>query len=411
MPKLRASYAQAMIEAGEVGPSGSETFRDQSLRRLTSHAGSGASHILPMDRAGEGLYCGLRQGALDYFSEYSITWWLSRDEAVSRRAAGVVGLPTGHLTSSQLACVNHLEPARNHVEIALQVARQVDPSVDRVLFVPGERGFVAFEWLPKRDLLNESTRRTRGANVTSLDALMLGQRRSGKIVVLAFEWKFLETYGQQAVARVSKAGTDRLARYQALLDDPSCPVKRRDPGTFFYEPYYQLMRQTLLAWQMTRDAIEGWPTIDDWRHVQVIPAGNLKLRRHVPHAVSDYAGHKTLESAWRSVLKSPNRYRVVTPTDLMPTDVPAAWHDWRRWARSALRHVGSTVLAQDSRVQLSALGVSSSATIRATASKMCSRRVNISASRTSACRANPVSIPSHSDALRHSPTRVSNAAA
>ena len=101
--------------------------------------------------------------------------------------------------------------------------------------------------------------------------------------------------------------------------------------SFFYEPYYQLMRQTLLAWQLTREKLDGWPKIDDWLHVHVIPVGNTRLRNHVPRAVSDLKGHETLESAWRSFLKRPERYRLLTPTDLIPTEVPAAWRDWRRW--------------------------------------------------------------------------------
>jgi hypothetical protein len=257
----------------------------------------------------------------------------------------------------------------------------VDASLHRVLFVPGESGFVAFEWLPTRDLLNESARRTRGANVTSLDALMLGQRTNGQIVILAIEWKFLETYGQQAVPRVSRAGTDRLARYQALLDDSNCPLKPRDPATFFYEPYYQLMHQTLLVWQMTREPPDGWPKIHDWLHIQIIPAGNVTLLGHVPRAVSDFAQHETMESAWRSVLKRPKRYRVMTPAQLIPSTVPREWHDWRKWLKG--RYARSTIRSRSSsRFASFLLRIGT----RATASKMRSRDANTSAGARSDCR-------------------------
>ena len=72
-----------------------------------------------MGRAPEALHEQIRQRTLDYFDEYKIKWWLSRDEANIRRAAKVSGLPTGHLTSSQVACVNHHEPARKDEELAL----------------------------------------------------------------------------------------------------------------------------------------------------------------------------------------------------------------------------------------------------------------------------------------------------
>jgi Restriction Endonuclease associating with ARP len=306
-------------------------FRAAEISRLCQHAGSDDSHILPMERAGEGLYEGFRQDAIDYFSDYSIKWWLSEQEATERKKTRFTEHPTGHLTSSQLACVNHLEPARTDEALALQIARAIDPTLRRVLPIPDEGGFVAFEWLPTKDLLNESSRRTRGANVTSLDALMLGERSNGDAVILAIEWKYLETYGHRKVAQVSPAGTDRLARYKTLLEDPGCPIKPGDPLRLFYEPYYQLMRQTLLAWQLTRFPPDDWPEVGDWLHVHVIPAGHLRLRNHVPRDADWYQGHMTLESAWRSFLKKPERYRLLTPTSLVPADVPDDWSEWRVW--------------------------------------------------------------------------------
>jgi hypothetical protein len=58
-------------------------------------------------------------------------------------------LPTGHLNSSQVACVNHLEPARVDGEIALAVARNVEPRVVEVRDT-GVNGYVSFEWIGSR---------------------------------------------------------------------------------------------------------------------------------------------------------------------------------------------------------------------------------------------------------------------
>jgi hypothetical protein len=53
-------------------------------------------------------------------------------------------LPTGHLNSSQVACVNHLEPARLDSQLARSVARNVDETFVDALPVE-DGGFVAYE--------------------------------------------------------------------------------------------------------------------------------------------------------------------------------------------------------------------------------------------------------------------------
>jgi hypothetical protein len=86
------------------------------------------------------------------------------------------------------------------------------------------------------------------------------------------------------------------------------------------------MRQTLLAWQIAEHHEGG---VDDWLHVHVVPEGNdamRKPRKELAATVGDLAAQ------WRSLLKEPDRYRVVTPTDLLveiPPDVaPVGWREW-----------------------------------------------------------------------------------
>jgi len=52
-----------------------------------------------------------------------------------------------------------------------------------------------------------------------------------------------------------------------------------------FDPYTQLMRQTLLAWQIAQ---HRHLDIDHWLHVHVIPAGNTAMRR--PRTARDLAG-------------------------------------------------------------------------------------------------------------------------
>ena len=57
--------------------------------------------------------------------------------------------PTGHMLSSQIACVNHLYPIRNDHEAVLSVARRIDPAIEGVELLGNDneawRGYVSFE--------------------------------------------------------------------------------------------------------------------------------------------------------------------------------------------------------------------------------------------------------------------------
>ena len=100
-----------------------------------------------------------------------------------------------------------------------------------------------------------------------------------------------------------------------------------DRRSLFYEPYDQLMRQTLLAWQMV-ERHEFAAT--DWVHVQVIPAGNTALRGR-GGAPPELAGHG-LADVWRAVLRDPGRYQLLSPTEVVAgvKRIPR-WSAWSTW--------------------------------------------------------------------------------
>jgi hypothetical protein len=59
--------------------------------------------------------CG-RDSALRFFNANGIRWWTYTDERGDR--------PTSLLRSSQVACVNHLEPGRLNERLAIALGRQ-----------------------------------------------------------------------------------------------------------------------------------------------------------------------------------------------------------------------------------------------------------------------------------------------
>lgn len=129
------------------------------------------------------------------------------------------------------------------------------------------------------------------------------------------------------VARCATPTTKRIAStYRKLIEAEDSPLLPAAPERFFYEPYEQLMRQTLLAAAVAADPETPERT---WVHVHVIPAENLELRTRVKQAVPLLEGN-TLDETWRGALSALERYRVVTPSDVVPASVPASWAAWRR---------------------------------------------------------------------------------
>jgi len=311
-------------------------------------------HILPYALVKETLHERMRDSAIAFFDRHRIKWWTSRYDVRPKRKkqqgqaevlTGVTGvaasksqpppnneaepeLPTGHLNSSQVACVNHLEPARCDRDVARHLLRNIDPAFVETYPVEDD-GYVAYEWIGDKDYLGEPGARVRGANVTSLDALMLAGRDDGTRVLVPFEWKYLESYGPKSVAKTEKV--NRVARYRRLLEKPDSPICVEDINWLFYEPYYQLMRQTLLAWQMVKHNDHKFGA-KDWLHVHVAPDRNEALRSGGRGAVKLIGS--TMEEKWRSVLKEPRRYRLMTPERLIESiGESGRWEAWRGWLR------------------------------------------------------------------------------
>lgn len=125
--------------------------------------------------------------------------------------------------------------------------------------LPIESGqYVAFEWIGEENYLGEKIsrngKRTRGANFTSADAIVMFERIDGKRQIALIEWKYTESYGG-APLKIAKSGADRTTIYEPLFKRHDCPINKDLLPNFdalFYEPFYQLMRQQFLAHEMER---------------------------------------------------------------------------------------------------------------------------------------------------------------
>jgi len=250
---------------------------------------------LPVGYAAYNLLPDARE-ALAEFAAKKIAWH-------AQTAAG----PTNHLLSSQVQCVNVLEPLAHDADrLRATFAPWLDVT-DPLEVEPGR--LVAYEFIGAADHLNEAVGdlRSRGANCTSVDAAIRYRTSDGRIELALIEWKYVEVYGGHELSP-DKRGI-REGRYRSLWEAPDSPL-RMDLVPYddmFVEPFYQLMRQQLLAHELEKarelDA-------DVVRIVHVSPASNLALRGSLNRDVHRAIGADVFE-VWRALLRRPDRFIAV----------------------------------------------------------------------------------------------------
>jgi len=235
---------------------------------------------------------------LDYFQKNRIAWWNGR--------------LTNHTLSSQVACLNHLFPIRKDKAAVLAVIQHVCPEIIDVLPITTDnydRAFIQFETVSDSDHLNELTS-TRGSNCTSIDALIYGVHKDGRTILFPIEWKYVEVYGNDDKSKGDK-GLTRLGRYTNLINT-SKQLQSTNQGVYYFEPFYQLMRQTLWAEQMIANRSTEIIKADDYIHLHIIPSENNDL------LLKTYpASGQNMENTWRSCVRDQSKYRIITPANLL----------------------------------------------------------------------------------------------
>lgn len=298
------------------------------------HVGfEGAGWRLSPDRVGDNLEPSIREAAADYFGRlHQITW--------HRHAA--------HGLSSQSCCLNFLMPLATRRDLLSRVigdALGITPPemlvVEEGAF--GQDWFVGFEWIGRQDYLNEAAAngaRTRGANATSADAIVRF-RHEGRVETLLIEWKYTERYGAPLDP---KGNPTRVRRYQDLAFAPDGPIKN-DLGLtvtdFFWEPFYQLLRQQMLASRMqaTRE--------DDTDRVRVLhisPSGNRDLHKVTAPALRPFGDDGF--DAFTAVLVDPTAFIGRTTEQVFGPALTALPDDpWSRYLRDRYAFLDTTAPA------------------------------------------------------------------
>lgn len=257
------------------------------------------------------IYADIRKDVVSYFKDNGISWW-----GGSR--------PTGHILSSQTACLNHLFALRKNPDAVLAMLNGVRNEFSEVLPITSDydNGYIAFEVVSDSDYLNEGEP-NRGSNCTSVDAFILAKHISGETWLIPIEWKYTEHYDNQDKSTDDRPnepkgtngkGKERMSRYNNLIDASKQlkSLTSYQGSLYYHEPFYQLMRQTLWAEQMISHKNRERIKADNFLHIHVIPNENDELL-HKRYKVSG----KEMEKSWREMLSDQSKYVIVDPEKLL----------------------------------------------------------------------------------------------
>lgn len=253
------------------------------------------------------LHESIREDALGYFENNHVSWWGGKK-------------PTGHVLSSQISCVNHLFALRKDKRAVMELLNGVrDEFVDVMKIESDEHepGYIQFEAVSDNDNLNEGKSK-RGTNCTSIDALIYAKHRSGEKWLVVIEWKYTESYDNTDKSEegrkkdpINCSGEVRKRRYGGLIDE-STQLKSDNHSCYYFEPFYQLMRQTLWAEQMIKNKEKEVTKADNFLHIHVVPTQNAQLldKKYKCSGMD-------MISTWQNHLNDNSKYIVVSPELLL----------------------------------------------------------------------------------------------
>lgn len=321
-------------------------FRDTSstisprARTPDDTVGKRHRHLLARGHESENLFPPLRGagGALDFFRERRIHWWRSTSTGDAARQQG----PTRNLTSSQLLCVNFLMPLARYPEILRAMLNSVDDDVESIVplqyaspaGMPLE-SLVDFEFVGLSEPL-EGGKPTRGAHVTSCDAIVLARTRKNTLRAYLMEWKYAEQYNGATSKADEESGPRRLARYAARYEASDGPFTGAVPlRGVLYDPIYQIVRLGLLGDKLCREGAFG---VDEARVVVVCPRANTPYRETVtsPAMRACSLEGATLEEAVLPLWKDRSGFRMTSPEELIRSvraGLPPTLADWEGYMR------------------------------------------------------------------------------
>lgn len=293
----------------------SSTISDEA-RHPGDDKGRQYGYLLALGHEEENLFPTLRgdNGARRFFRERRIKWWRS---SRSGDTPGV-DIPTRNLASSQVACVNFLLPLADVPDALVALLRAIDTDVQDIVPLRYEAfdSPVELEWVGLSSPL-EGGPSTRGAHVTSADALIVAITKAGRCRAYVFEWKYVEEYPVGKWLGEGESGNTRRSRYLPFYNAPDSSFSGAVPlDELLYEPLCQIMRLRLLADKMAREREFG---ISEAKLVVVCPQDNLAYRQTItsPPIADRFPTAKTIEDVAKLALRDPTGFAMTSPEILI----------------------------------------------------------------------------------------------
>jgi hypothetical protein len=163
---------------------------------------------------------------------------------------------------------------------------------------------------------------------------VLFKQTDGTVHFVLIEWKYTESYSPTP-RRHSKSGTDRFKIYEELLTATDCPINLSQLphlDALFYEPFYQFMRQQLLAHEMEKAHELG---ADHVSLLHIAPAANTDFQKVTSPDLRSLGDEST--GVWRSLLRHPEKFTSVHTEKLFgvfPVEQFPALKTWKLYIDS-----------------------------------------------------------------------------
>ena len=120
----------------------------------------------------------------------------------------------------------------------------------------------------------------------------------------------------------------RQERYTDLINYSS-QLNNSDHSCYYYEPFYQLMRQTLWAEQMVVNTDSETLKVENYIHVHVIPPENKDLLNKVYKCSG-----LDMEQTWRKHLRDQSKYMIISPKNILAGIDSTKYGDLQKYLRN-----------------------------------------------------------------------------
>lgn len=155
---------------------------------------------------------------------------------------------------------------------------------------------------------------------TSVDAAFVHRTIAGAVELVLVEWKYTESYRPRKVQPAKD--DERWSRYGTALTAADSPL-RSDLLSFsnlLDEPFYQLMRQQLLAHELEKIGAYGADVV---RVLHVRPSANTGYERSVQRPGQRALGD-TVSGVWAQLLRSQDRYAALDSAVFLDPEITSA---------------------------------------------------------------------------------------